>query len=218
MSCCEHYHVRIGGAIGHYASKASGVTKAPVLRRALVSVFAHTRAFSWLRRARARLPDQARYVVVAIAIGLTVVTWGPMLLLWLGAACPSWQGFVQDVCVPLCHQDPGRSFHASGQVFPLCARCTGMWLGITLGVCAAMLWVKPSRWLVGIAVAIAATLASFAEFVAEAKTGQQAPITRAVLGFAMFMGITWAVSLDTLALLIAVVTGLARRIRNWITV
>lgn len=192
----------------------SGVTKGLVLGRTLVSVFANIRAFSWIRRARARLPDEARWVVAAVAVGLTVATWGPMLLLWFGADCPSWQGFVHEVCVPLCHQDPGRSFHASGQVFPLCARCTGMWLGITLGVCAAMLWVKPYRWLVGIAVAVAATAASFVEFVVEAKTGQQAPITRAVLGFAMFMGIAWAVSLDTLAVIVAVVTGLARRIRN----
>ncbi len=29
----------------------------------------------------------------------------------------------------VCHQDPGRSFHVMGATLPVCARCTGIYLG-----------------------------------------------------------------------------------------
>lgn len=34
----------------------------------------------------------------------------------------------------VCHQIPGRSFHLDGQSLPLCARCTGTYLGALLGL------------------------------------------------------------------------------------
>jgi uncharacterized membrane protein len=34
----------------------------------------------------------------------------------------------------LCHQDPGRSFFISGKKMPVCARCTGFYLGVLSGV------------------------------------------------------------------------------------
>jgi len=33
----------------------------------------------------------------------------------------------------LCHQRPERSFHTAGVVWPVCARCTGIYLGGALG-------------------------------------------------------------------------------------
>ena len=37
---------------------------------------------------------------------------------------------------PVCHQIPGRSFHVLGEPLAACARCTGLYLGFTLGVAA----------------------------------------------------------------------------------
>lgn len=39
----------------------------------------------------------------------------------------------------VCHQRPERSFHASGTRFPVCARCTGLYLSGVLG--ALMAWI-----------------------------------------------------------------------------
>lgn len=37
---------------------------------------------------------------------------------------------------PICHQIPERSFHVLGEPLAACARCTGLYLGFTLGVAA----------------------------------------------------------------------------------
>ena len=36
----------------------------------------------------------------------------------------------------VCHQLPDRSFHISGIQFPVCARCTGLYLGAAMGMVA----------------------------------------------------------------------------------
>ncbi len=37
---------------------------------------------------------------------------------------------------PVCHQIPARSFHLLGEPLAACARCTGLYVGFTLGVAA----------------------------------------------------------------------------------
>ena len=39
----------------------------------------------------------------------------------------------------ICHQIPARSFHILGQQLPLCARCTGTYLGVAIGFAALAL-------------------------------------------------------------------------------
>ena len=39
----------------------------------------------------------------------------------------------------ICHQIPNRTFFMGGHALPLCARCTGTYLGITLGLAMALL-------------------------------------------------------------------------------
>ncbi len=52
----------------------------------------------------------------------------------------------------ICHRIDGRSFHLGDRQFPLCARCTGMYLGALLGVVGMVLLGRgkaggmPSRW------------------------------------------------------------------------
>lgn len=43
----------------------------------------------------------------------------------------------------VCHQLPERSFALSGRQLPVCARCTGLYLGVIVGVAA---WLVVRRW------------------------------------------------------------------------
>jgi uncharacterized membrane protein len=45
---------------------------------------------------------------------------------------------------PVCHQDPGRSFHWLGLGWALCHRCSGIYAGILLGSAFSS---RASRWL-----------------------------------------------------------------------
>ena len=45
----------------------------------------------------------------------------------------------------VCHQLPERSFHISGVQFPVCARCTGLYLGAAAGM--VVLFAIPATWL-----------------------------------------------------------------------
>ena len=39
----------------------------------------------------------------------------------------------------ICHQIPNRSFSLGGHILPLCARCTGTYLGIAIGLATVAL-------------------------------------------------------------------------------
>jgi len=39
----------------------------------------------------------------------------------------------------ICHQDPARSFHINGKQMNLCARCTGLYAGLGIGIAAGIL-------------------------------------------------------------------------------
>jgi len=134
---------------------------------------------------------------------LTVGTWGPWMLLPFGIPAPRWEHFVYQTSVPYCHQLPERSYHVMHHVLPLCTRCTGMWLGITLGVALAMFVIPKSRWWIGSLLAVVATAASAFDKLREESTRIDAPNVRSVLGFLIFVGVTLAVSYDILALLLA---------------
>jgi uncharacterized membrane protein len=40
----------------------------------------------------------------------------------------------------VCHQQPERSFHLAGGQLPVCARCTGLYVGGALGAVAWLIW------------------------------------------------------------------------------
>jgi len=76
-------------------------------------------------------------------------------VLWaLAIAAAPWSGRVPDLLgVPrlvggatylagavVCHQRPERSFHAHGAQWPVCARCTGLYLSAAAGVLMAWSW------------------------------------------------------------------------------
>ncbi|MFZ3071444.1 MAG: DUF2085 domain-containing protein, partial [Anaerolineaceae bacterium] len=64
-------------------------------------------------------------------------TWQKILLLlgvWLWLTPSGFFGKLKAIGYSVCHQIPGRSFHLHNHSFPLCARCTGMYLGALLAL------------------------------------------------------------------------------------
>jgi uncharacterized membrane protein len=72
----------------------------------------------------------------------TRLTWKLVLLLvvgmlflgWLGYAPPGLLGKADALGYAVCHRLDARSFHLDGRQLPLCARCSGMYLGAVLGL------------------------------------------------------------------------------------
>ncbi len=57
-----------------------------------------------------------------------------LVALFVNAPPDSWLGKAKWIGYALCHQMPDRSFFAHEHQYPLCARCTGMYLGFVTGV------------------------------------------------------------------------------------
>ena len=59
-----------------------------------------------------------------------------LLVLWLWHTPPGLLGKADAVGYAVCHRIEGHSFHLGSRQLPLCARCTGTYLGAVLGVAA----------------------------------------------------------------------------------
>jgi uncharacterized membrane protein len=57
----------------------------------------------------------------------------------LGADSPGWTNLVYLAGAPICHQRPDRSFHTDGVKWPVCARCSGLYLAAPVGSIAGLL-------------------------------------------------------------------------------
>lgn len=68
----------------------------------------------------------------ALAAVLTVLVVAAAF--WLRFTPPGFWGKLQAIGYAVCHQIPQRSFHVGGHSSPLCARCTGMYLGAFLAL------------------------------------------------------------------------------------
>jgi uncharacterized membrane protein len=67
-----------------------------------------------------------RWILIGFAFALTVT--------WLALTPSGLLGKAQAVGYAVCHQIEVRSFHIHARPFPLCARCSGMFLGALLGM------------------------------------------------------------------------------------
>lgn len=67
-----------------------------------------------------------RWVVVVVAVLLTVI--------WLLKTPDGLLGKTHAVGYAVCHQIEARTYHLGGRPLPMCARCTGMFLGALLGL------------------------------------------------------------------------------------
>ncbi len=57
-----------------------------------------------------------------------------LLLIWLQTTPPGLLGKADAIGYAVCHRIDARSFHLGERAVPLCARCTGMYLGAMLGL------------------------------------------------------------------------------------
>jgi uncharacterized membrane protein len=64
---------------------------------------------------------------------------------------PAASGFLYLFFSPICHQIPERSFYIAGHQLPVCARCTGIYLGALVGSAVAS-GRSPPRWVLMAAV------------------------------------------------------------------
>lgn len=65
-----------------------------------------------------------------LTLGVLALTAG----VWLTATPPGALGKAGAIGYAICHRIDGRSFHIAGEPLPLCARCTGIYLGAVAGV------------------------------------------------------------------------------------
>jgi uncharacterized membrane protein len=77
---------------------------------------------------------RGRWSWLLLVVSLLVI--GTFLLV------PPWTvlGKTRLVGYAICHQIPERSFHIDGHQLPLCARCTGIYLGALAGFTLMMVW------------------------------------------------------------------------------
>jgi uncharacterized membrane protein len=74
---------------------------------------------------------------------LTLLTAGLIFGIWLVNTPPGLYGKANAVGYAVCHQIEERSFHFHGFVSPMCARCTGMYMGVV--VAAAFYGLRKKR-------------------------------------------------------------------------
>jgi uncharacterized membrane protein len=103
-------------------------------------------------------------------------------------------------CSAICHQRPERSFQLFGHQMPVCARCTGIYLGAALaalvvaGTWAASRAEAPNARRQTWTVALASVLPSLATLIYEWTTGDMpSNWTRAAAGFPMGAVVSWLV-------------------------
>ncbi len=84
--------------------------------------------------------DQARVIARGRLAWLFLIV--SLLIIGTFLLSPPWTvlGKTRLVGYAICHQIPERSFHMAGHQLPLCARCTGIYMGALAGFVLMMLW------------------------------------------------------------------------------
>jgi len=77
------------------------------------------------------------------ALVIASIVW-PLLLaasVWQRAVDgpTTWTAIVHGVGSRICHQRPERSFHTDGAQWPVCGRCSGLYLAVPMGALFALL-------------------------------------------------------------------------------
>jgi uncharacterized membrane protein len=69
-----------------------------------------------------------------LMVGVVVLLGGVILSMWLLDTPPGLLGKADAVGYAICHRIDARSFHTHDRQLPLCARCTGIYLGVLNGL------------------------------------------------------------------------------------
>jgi uncharacterized membrane protein len=101
-----------------------------------------TSAFSPVREAATPSRRRDRSGAVAAALACMTVLWpaalGAATLARANGRAPVWSGVTYFAASRLCHQRPDRTFHAGGAPWPVCGRCSGLYLAAPVGAAAAL--------------------------------------------------------------------------------
>ena len=81
--------------------------------------------------------------LLAVLLTAGAVVWAAAVAASAAAHGTGWSALVHDLASAVCHQRPERSFAVEGHPFPVCARCTGLYVSGSLGALAA--WFGPGR-------------------------------------------------------------------------
>ena len=104
----------------------------------------------------------AKWLVAAS--GLLPVVFAAALIRVVAAGPSTWSSLVYLAASRICHQLPARSFHTAGVPWPVCGRCSGLYVGGALGGLLAACFTARIRhadvrhWLAIAAAPTAATL------------------------------------------------------------
>jgi uncharacterized membrane protein len=82
-----------------------------------------------------RPPSTARFLSIALTIG--ACAWLVTLVAATTARGSALPGIVYGLAATICHQRPERSFVVNGRQFPVCARCTGLYVSGAVAALAA---------------------------------------------------------------------------------
>ena len=108
-------------------------------------------------------------VVLARVLVGAAIAWPALLgaTVWERASGshPAWTSVVYAIASRICHQIPARSFHTDHVQWPVCARCSGLYLAAPIGAVAAIALVGRRRssraalgWMAAAAIPTAITL------------------------------------------------------------
>jgi uncharacterized membrane protein len=84
-----------------------------------------------------RTSDPARFLAIALTVGAGL--WVAALVIAAARDLAPFNGVVYGLASLICHQRPERSFVLNGRQFPVCARCTGLYVAGALAAAAAWL-------------------------------------------------------------------------------
>ena len=87
--------------------------------------------------------------ITFLNLSLVVIAFA-MVWFWLSHTPPGLDGKLQAIGYSVCHQIPSHSFQIGSEPFPICSRCTGMYLGVFSGVAILLMQrnkiIIPSKW------------------------------------------------------------------------
>ena len=106
-----------------------------------------------------QVADKKALTLRAVAAGSAVWLAAILLTPWIAGFAEWASAGAYLVGSLICHQRPERSFHVAGAQLPVCARCTGLYLGAALGLLtwAAVAPRRSWRWTRASAVTALAT-------------------------------------------------------------
>jgi len=139
-------------------------------------------------------PIIRRAFFVAVCLWAAVLLLAPVLIDAGGRAASALAVAIYTGCSAICHQRPERSFQLLGHQMPVCARCTGIYVGAAIAAGVALVSRRGNSAWPAWSIALASTLPSLATLVYEWSTGDMPsnPL-RAAAGAPMGAVVSWLV-------------------------